>query len=85
MWALHASIARHGTCGEHDGSSPSLTCPSCMRCYGAAGSLLCVHRCMWFNYHHGATLGVVAARHDAGGPSYDAGTGNANKFGGMGK
>ena len=41
----------------------------------AAGSLLCVHRCMWFNYHHGATLGVVAARHDAGGPSYNVGTG----------
>ena len=72
IWALHASIARHGTSGEHDGSSPSLTCSSCMRCYGAARSLLCVHQCMWFNYHHGATLGIVAARHDADGACYDA-------------
>ena len=62
IWALHASITRHGTFREHDGSSASLTCPSCMRCYGAAGSRLCADRCMWFNYHHGAILGVLAAR-----------------------
>ena len=30
---------------------------------------------MWFNYHHGATLGIVAARHDADGACYDTDTG----------